>query len=185
MELCPGGARRKVAYEEREAWAAGALIQYLSTSFEPLLRPLQAGLYAVVPPKALRVLQWEELEVACAGRAEVDVGVLRSRTALQGYSRESPVVVHFWRLFEGWSHAQRSAYLRFVWGRSRLPAPDHWPRERGRDVPHVISRATGGVLQLPMAHTCFFHLELPPYPSFEVLQSKLELAMSETTMQVV
>jgi hypothetical protein len=115
--------------------------------------------------------------------------VLRAHTQYaSGYTRDSPTVRHFWSVFDSWGAPQRSAYLRFVWGRSRLPVGEHWPREaRGRgEQPHVLNRLQGAAQgRLPEAHTCFFTLDLPPYASEGVLREKLERAIQELTMQVV
>jgi E3 ubiquitin-protein ligase HUWE1 len=42
-----------------------------------------------------------------------------------------------------------------------------------------IHRAGGGHHQLPTAHTCFNQLDLPQYPSEEVLKEKLLIAVKE------
>ena len=44
----------------------------------------------------------------------------------------------------------------------------------GRNTDH------GGRLGLPEAHTCFNSLNLPPYPSLEILREKLLLAVRES-----
>jgi len=62
---------------------------------------------------------------------------------------------------------ERSLYLRFVWGRSRLPL-------RAEDFPkkHKLKlQSTSGKLlrnTLPVAHTCFFSLDLPQYTTKKV-----------------
>jgi len=60
-------------------------------------------------------------------------------------------VKRFWRVFASLSQQDRSNYVRFVWGRARLPADTGtWTSS------HTIQRQSGGDRALPMAHTCFF-----------------------------
>ena len=40
---------------------------------------------------------------------------------LQGIESSAPLVTWFWEVMEEFSLAERSLFLRFVWGRTRLP----------------------------------------------------------------
>jgi len=65
----------------------------------------------------------------------------------------------------------RANIIRFAWGRSRLPPAGHF-REKFR-LSLMRSRTT----YLPVAHVCFFQLDLPPYETDELMMQKL-LAVS-------
>ncbi len=55
---------------------------------------------------------------------------------------------------------ERSKYVRFAWGRARLPGEGgHWTSQ------HTLQRAHGGDSALPTSHTCFFTVDLPEYSS--------------------
>jgi len=69
---------------------------------------------------------------------------------------------------------QRQLYLKFVWGRSRLPIDLKLMHQR-----HTLSLSkymdkTG----FPQAHTCFFSLDLPDYPNEKVMREKLLVAIT-------
>ena len=69
---------------------------------------------------------------------------------------------------------QRCKYLRYVWGRSRLPLT-----EADFEQQHCLSELYGGTDQsFPVAHTCSFQLDLPRYSSKDVLRSKLLFAIT-------
>ena len=75
-----------------------------------------------------------------------------------------PVIVHFWRAMENLTQEERSQFIRFVWGRSRLPL-------KGRPSPQTFKiQRMGGVSDetLPVTHTCFYSIELPEYSTEEV-----------------
>jgi len=62
------------------------------------------------------------------------------------------------------------AYLKFVWGRSRLPLT-----QEGFSQKHYINRQYSNHpdISLPVAHTCGFSIDLPTYSSYEILYKKL------------
>ena len=66
--------------------------------------------------------------------------------------------------------------LRFVWGRSRLPREGAWQRKF-----ELSKRSTSSGQNpddnWPLAHTCFFKVDLPEYSSAEVMREKLRLAI--------
>lgn len=51
----------------------------------------------------------------------MDVLLLKSKTIYQGYTPDHPTIVYLWRILEKFSDEDKSLFLRFAWGRSRLP----------------------------------------------------------------
>lgn len=73
------------------------------------------------------------------------------------------------------SAEERQLFLRFVWGRSRLPL-----RSEDFDQKFIIMTSPdNNDVTLPISHTCFFQLELPKYSSEEVMRKKLLYAVTE------
>ena len=66
----------------------------------------------------------------------------------------------------------RSQFLRFAWGRSRLPKEEPWSR------PFKLTYKNAGDELLPIAHTCFFQLELPQYTTDKVMHDRLLVAIN-------
>jgi E3 ubiquitin-protein ligase HERC2 len=75
---------------------------------------------------------------------------------------------------EEFSAEERSMYLRFVWGRSRLPltSKDFNMKHRIEILHH-----NNPDVALPVSHTCFFSIELPKYSTYELLRDKLKYAI--------
>jgi hypothetical protein len=65
---------------------------------------------------------------------------------------------------------ERESYLKYVWGRTRLPDPNV------NKFTHVIAKMSGvnQDKRLTTASTCYFTLELPNYSSYEILKEKLK-----------
>lgn len=80
-------------------------------------------------------------------------------------------------VMEEWTQEQRKSFLRFAWGRSKLPR-GKWPvNYKGEQVKFKIvpkQNYTG----LPLSHTCFFLIELPSYPSKEMMRQRMLTALT-------
>jgi hypothetical protein len=131
---------------------------------------MRRGLVSVVPRRALQLFTWRELEELCCGTPFVDVDVLREHTQYQGYVESDPVIRNFWSVFRSLSNRDRSAFIQFAWGRSRLPGPrDRWSHtfklSRHSDYPPEKA--------MPIAHTCFFTVELPPFPTEAMMRQRI------------
>lgn len=71
----------------------------------------------------------------------------------------------------------RILYLKFVWGRTRLPLKEEEVTEN-----HVLEIVANSDLnKLPIGRTCFFRLEIPPYKSEESFRDKLLYAIKYCT----
>jgi hypothetical protein len=67
VELVPGGAQQQVPYSERLFFTLALLRTRLRES-ELQLNAMRSGLYSIVPPHALPLFTWEELELLVCGR---------------------------------------------------------------------------------------------------------------------
>ena len=84
------------------------------------------------------------------------------------------MITWFWEAMGKMTNDERILYLKFVWGRSRLPlTADGFERK------HKIDRMWSNHpdISLPLSHTCFFTLDVPPYSSSEILYKKLLYAI--------
>ena len=94
-------------------------------------------------------------------------GCQKCTTYGDGCKAEDRVVKYFWSVLESFTEAERVLYLRFVWGRSRLPLA-----KSAFDKPHKVSYmakdASVADNFLPVGHTCFFSIDIPKYSSVRV-----------------
>jgi len=184
VELVDGGAAETVTWERREEFSA-LVEQFKMNESSVQLKAIMAGLGEVVPLRYLPIFTPKELEARVCGQPDVDVGFLKQNTTYSGPSPSDPHVVHFWEVLEEFSPEDRRQFLRFVWGRSRLPpAGIELPRNFELQPfarASASSRAEPGMQDtfLPVAHTCFFSLELPTYSSKTILRDKLRYAIYE------
>lgn len=166
---CEGGDRVTVAGAAAYVKAARS---YRLHEFDAACSAMRAGLVSLVPERALRLLTWRELELSICGDPVVDVDELKRHTTYHGWTESDPGVRRFWKVFDGLTNEERSKFVRFVWGRARLPKPSQWSR------PFKLTKKNGGDDQLPLAHTCFFQVEMPAYSSEEVMRRRIIAAIS-------
>lgn len=74
------------------------------------------------------------------GSPDIPLHLLKSVATYKGVEPSAPLVQWFWEVMEVFSNTERSLFLRFVWGRTRLPRTI--ADFRGRDF--VIQVGSGG-----------------------------------------
>ena len=139
------------------------------------IQAIRSGLEQVIPIGLLKLLSCNELETLVCGKPILDVELLKENTIYSGCSENDPLIKYFWRCLEEFSAEERASYLRFVWGRSRLPLTS-------KDFPmqHRISIMSHGNpdVALPTSHTCFFSVDIPRYTSYDILKAKFKYAIT-------
>ena len=118
----------------------------------------------------LAMYTWNELELMVCGNVDIDLALLRRNTKYDGCSADDAHVRLLWRVLEAFTARERRLFLRFVWGRTRLP---HGAFEQKFKVQRFVGASTsaggaggaaaGDQTHLPSSHTCFFSLEWPRY----------------------
>ena len=92
-------------------------------------------------------------------------------------SETDPHIQCFWRVLRSFDDSQRSAFLRFVWARSRLPATQDFHQKFKIQAAVGEGQKGDADKSLPKAHTCFFSLNLPKYSNDEVTKKQLLYAV--------
>ncbi|XP_039747349.1 uncharacterized protein LOC120624727 isoform X2 [Pararge aegeria] len=142
---------------------------------------LVRGFHEVVDPRLVGAFDARELELVIAGAPELDVPDWRNNTEYRGgYHDSHPVILCFWQAIDRFTNEQRLRLVQFVTGTSSIPY-EGFSALRGSTGPRrfCIER-WGRIESLPRAHTCFNRLDLPPYPTLQLLHEKLLLAVEET-----
>ena len=121
IELHSGGRGEKLTWDncltfckEVEAFRIGEMMTVADA--------VRRGLLSQIPPAAISLMRGHDLEELVCGNPEVNMELLKSATDYQGFSASSSEVVWFWEIMEKrFTREDRKAFLKFVWGRTRLP----------------------------------------------------------------
>ena len=111
-----------------------------------------------------------QLEEFVCGNRTIDIEMLKKHTEYSEYSANDTVVQWFWEWLGSLDEKGKSMYIKFTWGRTRLP------RLETTNINHKISKHHVQNAY-PHSSTCFFSLKLPIYTSKEILYEKMTYAI--------
>ena len=89
--------------------------------FDQQIQAMRDGMSRVCPVPLFSLFTGPELEMMVCGSREISISLLKSVTTYKGIEPTAHLSRWFWQVMEGYSQAERSLFLRFVWGRTRLP----------------------------------------------------------------
>ncbi|XP_020288916.1 E3 ubiquitin-protein ligase HERC2 isoform X1 [Pseudomyrmex gracilis] len=165
----------KITPENRHEYVRLAL-DYRLHEFDAQVAAVREGLSKVVPVPLLALFSGAELETMVCGSPDIPLNLLKSVATYKGIEATAPLVQWFWEVMDEFSNQERSLFLRFVWGRTRLPRTI--ADFRGRDfVLQVMDKYNPPDQFLPESYTCFFLLKMPRYSCKTVLRQKLKYAI--------
>jgi len=166
---------RRVTSENRAEYVRLAL-NYRLHEFDQAVAAVREGISRVVPVPLFSLFTGFELETMVCGSPDIPLHLLRSVATYKGVESTAPLIAWFWAVMEEFSTAERSLFLRFVWGRTRLPRSI--ADFRGRDfVLQILDKYNPPDDFLPESYTCFFLLKMPRYSCKAVLREKLKYAI--------
>jgi len=150
--------------------------QFRLHEFDLAASAVREGMARVIPVPLLSLFTGFELETMVCGSPDIPLHLLKSVATYKGVEANSPLVQWFWETMEDFSNSERSLFLRFVWGRTRLPRSI--ADFRGRDfVLQIMDKYNPPDDFLPESYTCFFLLKMPRYSCKRVLKEKLTYAI--------
>jgi hypothetical protein len=177
VELVPNGSSQHVTFENCLEYAKLTLSARLNeaSSYYHLIRK---GMSAVIPMDLLNLFSWKQVETLVCGAVDIKIDILRANTEYSNGANESdPHIGYFWEVLTEMTAKERQLFLKFVWGRSRLPASKTFTHMK---ITKLIPRGPVDSY-LPVTHTCFFTIDLPPYNSKAVMKDKLLYAITHCT----
>ncbi|XP_050678587.1 E3 ubiquitin-protein ligase HECW1 isoform X3 [Leptidea sinapis] len=180
-DLKPGGRDIPVTEKNKKEYLERLVRWRVERGVAEQSEWLVRGFHEVVDPRLVGAFDARELELVIAGAPELDVSDWRANTEYRGgYHDAHPVILWFWQAIDRFTNEQRLRLMQFVTGTSSIPY-EGFSALRGSTGPRrfCIER-WGRIESLPRAHTCFNRLDLPPYPTPQLLYEKLLLAVEET-----
>lgn len=179
VELCPEGRDILLTNENKKEYIRLRSALLMTGQIEAQLREFLIGFYRIVPRKEIQCFTEQELELVISGMPDIDVEDLRVHTEYQGYNERSPIIRWFWEIVAGMTKADRANLLMFATGSSKVPHGGFANLEtNGSRARFSIAKMEGRTELLPLAHTCFNRIDLPDYPSSDMLREKLTIAIT-------
>ncbi|XP_041477495.1 probable E3 ubiquitin-protein ligase HECTD2 [Lytechinus variegatus] len=130
------------------------------------------GFHSVCASNALIMLRPEEVEMLVCGSPIIDYDELEKVTLYDGFDKDDVTIKYFWEVAKGYPLPLQKKLLLFATGSDRIPIGGMG------EMSFKIIRVDTSSNMLPMSHTCFNQLILPPYKSKRQLKQKLTIAIS-------
>lgn len=119
VELCPGGKDMPVTHSNYKNYIDLVKKVKLSEGCKQM-EWIKEGINEIVDLKIMMLLTWEQLESRACGVKTIQTEHFKSITKYN-VDKDHAMVKMFWKMFESFTQEERAMYLRFVWGRNRLP----------------------------------------------------------------
>jgi len=179
-EMIPGGKTKTLTWENRKEFCE-ALVNFRRHEFDKQCAAIRRGLATVVPYTLLSLFTWNEMEIQVCGRPAMNIELLNKMTTYQGISANDLHIRFFWDILRNrFDELERAKFLKFIWGRSRLPVRAQDFETKFKICSHNAS-ASNPDAYMPVAHTCFFSVEMPAYTSIDVMYNRLIYAITHCT----
>jgi hypothetical protein len=181
-ELIDGGETIEVTPENAEAFVCKYLEYLFVKRQEAQLREFLSGFHEMFPIDEVQLFSIAELKERLYLLPEIRVDDLRKNVKFT-FPREIGEVEQreyadvFFRVLSNWNQRDLEKLVCFITGLTGLPVKYGVCRE---DFDITISLVSGGPGKLPVSSTCTRTLKIPLYPSDEIMDERLKIAISST-----
>ncbi|XP_034040351.1 probable E3 ubiquitin-protein ligase HECTD2 [Thalassophryne amazonica] len=170
--LKAGGDKIPVTKQNRKDYVQLYVDFLLNKSIYKQFAAFYHGFHSVCASDALMLLRPEEVEMLVCGNPELDMSILQKAAQYEGYSKTDATVRCFWDVVLAFPLELQKKLLHFATGSDRVPVGGM------ADLNFKISKIDVSTDWLPISHTCFNQICLPPYRTRKELKHKLTIAMS-------
>eukprot|EP00830_Metopus_es_P015538 TRINITY_DN4508_c0_g1_i2.p1 TRINITY_DN4508_c0_g1~~TRINITY_DN4508_c0_g1_i2.p1 ORF type:complete len:457 (-),score=89.63 TRINITY_DN4508_c0_g1_i2:14-1384(-) len=170
-ELKKAGRSTKVTFGKRMEYVR--LVEQARLNEGALqMKAIKTGMEKVISLAIVKIFSAKDIEEKICGKPNFKVEALKKITRYHGCKETDSHIMYFWQALEEFTDQERSLYLRFVWGRSRMPsATDKYTHSI------AMKHCTRPDDTLPVSHTCGFQLDLPKYSSVAKTKEKVLYAI--------
>ncbi|KAG2470375.1 HERC1 ligase, partial [Polypterus senegalus] len=172
VPIIPGGNSIPLTFSNRKEYVDRA-IEYRLHEMDRQVAAVREGMSWIIPVPLLSLLTAKQLEQMVCGMPEISVEVLKKVVRYREVDEHHQLVLWFWQTLEEFSNEERVLFMRFVSGRSRLPANTADISQRFQ-----IMKVDRPYDSLPTSQTCFFQLRLPPYSTQPIMAERLRYAIN-------
>ncbi|CAL8297862.1 unnamed protein product [Merluccius merluccius] len=170
--LRPGGDKIPVNKQNRKEYVQLYIDHLLNRSVCRQFAAFYHGFHSVCDSPALMLLRCEEVEMLVCGSPDLDMNALQKAAQYEGYTKTDPTIRCFWEVVMALPLEMQKKLLHFTTGSDRVPVGGL------ANLNFKISKIDVSTDWLPVSHTCFNQICLPPYGSRKELKHKLTIAIS-------
>ena len=156
-------------------------ISFLVNSQIPGIESIKKGIKKVYPIECFSEFSGDQLSLLINGTPFIDLSDWTENTEYKDYKVTDEVIINFWEILNELSQDDLSKFLLFVTGSSRVPIGGFKSLEsnRGNKNKFTIIKIeyNDKSVNYLRAHTCFNRLDLPNYPTKDLLYKAIRFAL--------
>ncbi|XP_018324237.1 probable E3 ubiquitin-protein ligase HERC1 isoform X2 [Agrilus planipennis] len=171
VPIVPGGRNIPLTFNNRTQYFEQA-VSFRFHEFDLQVAAVREGMAGIIPVPLLSLVTSEHMEQLVCGLPHISIASLKKIVRYRDLDENHQLVQWLWNILGNFTNAERVLFMRFVSGRSRLPANLADLSQRFQ-----IMKVDRALNSLPTAQTCFFQLRLPPYSTQEVMAEKLKYSI--------
>ena len=172
INLTEEGDKQPVTLQNRELFVNKYIDYIFNKSVRTQYNAFEEGFYLVCKSPITKMFHPNELRLVMCGNPEYNFAELENETSYaNGYYREHPTIVLFWNVLHSFSDELKRKFLSFLSGSDRVPVS-------GLASLNFKIQQTYDCQRLPVAHTCYNILALPPYLDKTVIRTKILQAIN-------
>ncbi|KAF0685079.1 hypothetical protein As57867_022882, partial [Aphanomyces stellatus] len=143
------------------------------------LKEMILGLYEIVPPELLIPFDHKEFELVLCGLTEIDLYDWKANTVTSSNLHNSLALEWFWEIVEAMSPSDQAKLLQYSTGSSRVPVQGFkgLTSYDGKICYFTLKGINYTPGCYPCAHACYNRIDLPLYPSKELMNEALNMLL--------
>ncbi|KAL3277276.1 hypothetical protein HHI36_012626 [Cryptolaemus montrouzieri] len=149
-----GGRSIPLTFENRNQYFEQA-VKFRIQEFNIQIAAIREGMAGVIPVPLLSLVTADHMEKLVCGISHISIPLLKKIVRYRELDENHQLVQWLWNILENFTDNERVLFMRFVSGRSRLPANLADLSQRFQVM--KVDKAVNG---LPTAQTCFFQLRI-------------------------
>jgi len=181
MELAPNGKETLVTDENKLEYIKLKVEWLGQKQIEPKINYFLQGFHMIISKEALSVFEVNEIEMIINGLPFIDIDDWERNTDYKGsYYKTHQVIRWFWQALRTLDQKELSKFLQYCTGSSRTPVEGFrvLQSNRGEFAKFCVESVKYSKDNCIMkAHTCFNRLDLPQYPSEDLLKDNIKLVL--------
>ncbi len=183
IELKENGNTVQIDEKNKEEFIDLFTKYHLRQSIEKQFNEMAFGFFSLIPGEVLQALDPDELELFLCGDQEISLSDWKENTRYKGvYHGNHQVIKWFWEILAKLTPEETEKFLQFCTGSTRAPAEGFkgLSSNNGKICHFCIEPKSyvGNGADFLVAHTCFNRLELPIYPTIEVMETVIRKIIS-------
>ncbi|KAM7413982.1 hypothetical protein PAMA_019007 [Pampus argenteus] len=176
VDLDPQNPQKPLTSQNKKEFVDAYVNHVFNTSVEGVFQEFRRGFFQVCDQDTVKLFQPSELQGVLVGQDVYDWAKLKQNTVYEfGYHVSHPNILMFWEVFDDLTEDQKKDFLRFLTGFRRVPILG-MDQIRMRIQDKQVQDSSLDQL-FPESLTCHSILELPLYPTKEIMRDKLTQAL--------